>query len=142
MRGWREGLCRWFDKCCREHPGEGIGAEENGPDALFSLKAVRGPAAAEKLGDDAAPEDDAAVESPSSGEEDEATSMSEPEDSDDERRCRRRLITPALRHAGRVIDAAHGVCLLSFPRPQTMSIDWCLVARYESGSTNSMTCRV
>lgn len=62
--------------------GEGIG-EENGPDALFSLNAIKSAQAATTLGEAAVPNEDAAAESPS---EDEAADLSEPEDTDDERR--------------------------------------------------------
>ena len=64
--------------------GEGIGQEENGPDALFRLATIKGARAAERVGEAAVPhQEDAAADSPSSSD-----SGDDPadEDSDDARR--------------------------------------------------------
>lgn len=67
--------------------GEGIANEDNGPDALFSLAAVKGAAAAQTLGEAAAPDDaEAAVAASASEDADESGASSGSEDSDDARR--------------------------------------------------------
>ncbi len=66
--------------------GEGIANEDNGPNAMFSLAAVKGARAAQRLADAAVPEEaDAAAESPSESDSDEDASDTD-EDSDDARR--------------------------------------------------------
>ena len=64
--------------------GEGIGQEENGPDALFRLAAIKGVKAAERVGEAAVPhEEDAAADSPCSSDSGDGPSD---EDTDDARR--------------------------------------------------------
>ena len=53
--------------------GEGISAEDNGPNAMFKLSALKGPQAAVKVGEAAVPdEEDAAAEPESSQDEEDA----------------------------------------------------------------------
>ncbi len=62
--------------------GEGISAEDSGPNALFKLSALKGPQAAATLGEAKVPdEEDAAEEPKSSG--DDASASSLDEDSDE-----------------------------------------------------------
>lgn len=71
---------------CHGSAGEGISAEDNGPNAMFKLSALKGPQAAAKLGEAHVPdEEDAAAEEPSSDEDDSAASPMD-EDSDEARR--------------------------------------------------------
>ena len=71
-------------------PGEGIGQEENGPDALFRLATIKGASAAQRVGEAAVPhEEDAAADSPSSSDSEGGPAD---EDSDDARRWAR-LVT-------------------------------------------------
>ena len=72
--------------------GEGIANENNGPDAMFSLAAVKGAQAAQRLADAAVPDEgDAAADSLSESDADEDASESD-EDGDDARRSALRLI--------------------------------------------------
>ena len=72
--------------------GEGIANENNGPDAMFSLAAVKGAQAAQRLADAAVPDEgDAAADSISESDADEDARESD-EDGDDARRSALHLI--------------------------------------------------
>ena len=73
--------------------GEGIGQEENGPDALFRLATIKGAAAAQRVGEAAAPQEDAAADSPSSSD---GGGGPADEDSDDARRWARLVLRLGL----------------------------------------------
>lgn len=64
--------------------GEGIANEDNGPDAMFSLAAVKGSRAAQRMAEAAVP-DEAEVAAESESDTDEEASDAD-EDSDDARR--------------------------------------------------------
>lgn len=61
--------------------GEGISAEDNGPNAMFKLSALKGPQAAAQVGQTAAPdEEDAAAEAASTDSDDSASASDEDSD--------------------------------------------------------------
>jgi hypothetical protein len=66
--------------------GEGISAEDSGPNALFKLSALKGPQVAATVGEAEVPdEEDAAAEPESSKDDSSASSLDE--DSDEAQRC-------------------------------------------------------
>ena len=65
--------------------GEGISAEDNGPNALFKLSALKGPRAAAQVGEAAVPDEEDAAAEPASSKDDDSASASA-EDSDDAQR--------------------------------------------------------
>lgn len=65
--------------------GEGISAEDNGPNAMFKLSALKGPQAAVKVGEAAVPDEEDAAAEPESSEDEDNTGASDV-DSDEAQR--------------------------------------------------------
>ena len=66
--------------------GEGISAEDNGPNAMFKLSALKGPQAAVKVGEAAVPDEEDAAAEPESSQDEEDAGPSDI-DSDEAERC-------------------------------------------------------
>ena len=62
--------------------GEGISAEDNGPNAMFKLSALKGTQAAAQVGETAVPDEEDAAAEPASSEDDDSAGASD-EDSDE-----------------------------------------------------------
>ena len=70
--------CHWLALC---FAGEGISAEDNGPNAMFKLSALKGHRAAAQVGETAVPDEEDAAAEPASSRDDDSASASD-EDSD------------------------------------------------------------